>query len=60
MEDVTVVDSPTEALNVILASIAIRLKKKWNICVNPDKSVHITSALRKGDCPSIFLNGDQL
>lgn len=74
MEDVTVAtyaddtaliannDCPTEASNVIqnyIDSIAIWLKK-WNICVNPDKSVHITFALRKGDCPSIFLNGEQI
>lgn len=34
--------------------------KKWNICVNPEKSTHITFALRKGDCPPVTLNGEQI
>lgn len=30
--------------------------KKWNIMVNPNKSQHITFALRREDCPSVSIN----
>lgn len=30
---------------------------KWNIKVNPDKSIQVTYTLRKGNCPSLTLNG---
>lgn len=55
-------DCPTEASNLIqnnLDIIAIWLKK-WNICVNDEKSNHITFALRNGDCPPIFINVEQI
>ena len=53
-------DSKEDASKIVqnhLNKISIWLKK-WNICVNAEKSRHITFALRKGDCPSIFLNGE--
>ena len=57
-------DCPTEASNVIqnyLNSIAkYGLKYGIHICVNPNISVQITFALRKGDCPSIFRKGEQI
>lgn len=30
--------------------------KKWNVRVNPDKSKHITFALRRENCPSLQMN----
>lgn len=32
----------------------------WRIKANQTKSVHVTFTLRKGDCPPIILNGDQI
>ena len=34
--------------------------KKWNICINPEKSTHVTFALRKGDCPDIYIYVQQI
>lgn len=33
---------------------------KWNIKVNTEKSAHVTFTLRKGDCPTLYLNGDPI
>ena len=34
--------------------------KKWRIKVNETKSVHVTFTLRKGNCPVISLNGEEV
>lgn len=34
--------------------------KIWRIKANQSKSVHVTFTLRRGDCPPITLNGDQI
>ena len=34
--------------------------KKWNICINREKSTLVTFALRKGDCPDIYIYGQQI
>ena len=34
--------------------------RKWNICINPEKSTHVTFALRKGYCPDIYIYGQQI
>ncbi|GBP92614.1 RNA-directed DNA polymerase from mobile element jockey [Eumeta japonica] len=34
--------------------------KTWRIKANQSKSAHVTFTLRKGDCPPITLNGEQI
>lgn len=49
----------TEASNFIQIQLD-RIEKwltKWRIHINTDKSVHVTFTKRRGDCPSVFLNG---
>ena len=55
-------DSKIEASSLVqnhLNIISIWLKK-WNICVNAEKSTHITFTLRKGYCSPIVLNGEEI
>lgn len=55
-------ESPVNASKILqnhLNSIGNWLNK-WNICVNADKSAHATFALRKGNCPAVFLNGEEI
>ena len=30
---------------------------RWKICINAEKSHHVTFTLRKEECPTLFING---
>ena len=34
--------------------------EKWRILINATKSVHVTFTLRKGNCPNVYLNNEQI
>ena len=52
--------------NPVIASSELNLKhleiwyNNWRIRINELKSKHVTFTLRKGDCPSLFLNNIKL
>lgn len=52
-------EDPVEASYIVQRQLNAIQKwiNMWNIKVNPEKSTQVTFTLRKGDCPSLTLNG---
>lgn len=55
-------DSPVQASIFVQNELDLlnQWLKKWNIKVNSQKSNHVTFALRRGDCPSINIDGNAI
>lgn len=54
--------SPSEASNLVQDCLneLQQWLTKWKICINTEKSKHITFSLRKEECPSLYINGSQI
>lgn len=64
-DDIAIIASKDTAAEVsqVMQNKIVKTKRwlrKWKMKVNTAKSKHVTLALRRGDCPAVFLNNTQI